>query len=205
MGIATTTPPVCTATICLVCTETSDRYRQCGNGERDRGAAIRSNFRLPPKVTAGYVSQSSPTVADSSLPPDVSEQQQSQSNATAAGDESSASVCAPWLSPLRHPGEKGDGAPRRDGTPGRVSPRRRRAPPNQSRGEWAGDARRTGSAGNSPRDAPAAEAPPHRRQQSQWGNNGPQTQPRRATKIPQQLTRQWYRAHDPPLARRRYA
>ena len=43
------------------------------------------------------------------------------SNASAAGDENSASVSASWLATPRYPGQNGDGAPRRVRSPARIA------------------------------------------------------------------------------------
>ena len=197
-------PPACKEKIRLTGIETRRLYRQRGNGERRSRRQISIE---PPPPIPGVRGLCFPIFAVSRIFPTTGRSRGKTikpPNATAAGDESSASVRAPWLSTPRRPGQKVDDPPRRDRCPGRVSPMRRRAPAQHSRGDCNCAARRVGSSGNSPSDPPTV-ASPHRRQQSKKRVNGPQTHPRRATRVPHRLARHSYRTHGPRFERRQYA
>ena len=112
-------------------------------GTSDRTAGARSDFRLPAQVSAGYVSQSDPTVAS----PRYRRQSRRGNNAPKRNQgwrrefrisQRFAVIDAAVSRPERRR------PPRRDRRLGRVSPGRRDAPSMQSRGDRNCVARRMG-------------------------------------------------------------
>ena len=146
-----------------------DRGARTGSQFRSRGACV-GGLRLPIWADHRNSLDTASSRGGGTRPP----------KATATGDESSASVRAPRLSTPRNPGKNGDGAHADTEVLGAHRLRGER-PIQIVRAE--NEMRRSKgwrTPRNVSRETPAGASPtPH--QQSEMGENGPQTQPRRDT------------------------